>query len=188
MTEVTVRDATMDDLASLARFNIDLALESENIHLDPETVSSGVRTLLEDPSKGRYFVAERDSAGGWIVLSPPGRRAKDWRWNNLLTDIDAVEVDEFVLDWKKGEDEDRSFFGLDQPRVRVLTTGDDGTQMDVRLGNETIGGAYLMLAGVPSVYKVALEVSENLEFELDDLSQPEPAADAATAEGEVEAG
>jgi GNAT superfamily N-acetyltransferase len=75
MTEVTVRDATMDDLASLVRFNIDLALESENIHLDPETVSSGVRALLEDPSKGRYFVAERDG----VIL---GQLATTFEWSD----------------------------------------------------------------------------------------------------------
>ncbi len=90
MTEFTVRDATMDDLASLARFNIDLALESENIHLDPETVSSGVRTLLEDPSKGRYFVAERDG----IVIGQLATTFEwsDWR-NGMFLWIQSVFVE-----------------------------------------------------------------------------------------------
>ena len=90
MTEVTVRDATMDDLASLARFNIDLALESENIHLDPETVSSGVRALLEDPSKGRYFVAER--AGIVIGQLATTFEWSDWR-NGMFLWIQSVFVE-----------------------------------------------------------------------------------------------
>ena len=90
MTEVTVRDATMDDLASLARFNIDLALESENIHLDPETISSGVRALLEDPSKGRYFVAERD--GVIIGQLATTFEWSDWR-NGMFLWIQSVFVE-----------------------------------------------------------------------------------------------
>ena len=75
MTDITVRDTTIDDLATLAQFNIDLALESENLHLDSSTVSSGVRALLEDPSKGRYFVAERDGA---VV----GQLATTFEWSD----------------------------------------------------------------------------------------------------------
>jgi GNAT superfamily N-acetyltransferase len=75
MTDITVRDTNIDDLATLAQFNIDLALESENLHLDSSTVSSGVRALLEDPSKGRYFVAERDGA---VV----GQLATTFEWSD----------------------------------------------------------------------------------------------------------
>lgn len=75
MTEISVRDASMGDLATLARFNIALALESENIHLDPDTASNGVRALLEDPSKGRYFVAERDG----VVI---GQLATTFEWSD----------------------------------------------------------------------------------------------------------
>ncbi len=90
MTEVTVRDATIDDLASLARFNIDLALESEDIYLDLDTVSSGVRALLEDPSKGRYFVAERD--GVIIGQLATTFEWSDWR-NGMFLWIQSVFVE-----------------------------------------------------------------------------------------------
>ena len=131
--------------------------------------------------------AERDSAGGWVLESPPGRRARAWRWNSLLTDIDAVEVSEFVLDWKAGEGGELSFFGLVSPKMRVLISSEDGSQIDVLLGDETAGGAYLTRAGVPSVYRVELEVVENLDLTLDDLTQPEPEA-ASDDVGEADAG
>jgi GNAT superfamily N-acetyltransferase len=48
----------------LARFNIELARESENLILEPATVKAGVDAVLRDPAKGAYFVAE---AGAEIV-------------------------------------------------------------------------------------------------------------------------
>jgi GNAT superfamily N-acetyltransferase len=75
MTRITIRDATIDDLEFITRCNIDLALESENIRLDPDTVSRGVRALLEDPSKGRYFMAER---GGVVI----GQLATTFEWSD----------------------------------------------------------------------------------------------------------
>ncbi len=89
MTDITVRDTTIDDLATLAQFNIDLALESENLHLDPSTVSSGVRALLEDPSKGRYFVAERD--GAVIGQLATTFEWSDWR-NGMFLWIQSVFI------------------------------------------------------------------------------------------------
>jgi GNAT superfamily N-acetyltransferase len=90
MTDVTLRDATIDDLATLARFNTDLAFESENIHLDPETVATGVRALLEDASKGRYFVAEREG----VVIGQLATTFEwsDWR-NGMFLWIQSVFVE-----------------------------------------------------------------------------------------------
>ena len=48
----------------LARFNIELARESENLILEPATVKAGVDAVLRDPAKGASFVAE---AGAEIV-------------------------------------------------------------------------------------------------------------------------
>jgi len=75
MTEITIRDATIDDLEFVARYNIDLASETEDIHLDPAIVSKGVRALLEDPSKGRYFMA----LGDGVVI---GQLATTYEWSD----------------------------------------------------------------------------------------------------------
>jgi ribosomal protein S18 acetylase RimI-like enzyme len=52
------------DADVLAQFNVALAKESENLVLDPARVKAGVATLLDDPAKGTYFVAE---AGGAVI-------------------------------------------------------------------------------------------------------------------------
>jgi GNAT superfamily N-acetyltransferase len=75
MTEITIRDATIDDLEIVARYNIALASETEDILLDPDTVSKGVRALLEDPGKGRYFMAKRDG----VVI---GQLATTFEWSD----------------------------------------------------------------------------------------------------------
>ncbi len=54
----------MEDADILARFNIELARESENLILHPATVKAGVEALLRDPGKGTYFVAE---SGGEVI-------------------------------------------------------------------------------------------------------------------------
>jgi ribosomal protein S18 acetylase RimI-like enzyme len=54
----------LEDADILARFNIELARESENLILHPATVKAGVEALLRDPGKGTYFVAE---SGGEVI-------------------------------------------------------------------------------------------------------------------------
>ena len=49
--------ATMDDAESIARFQVDMARESEGMTLDMETVLNGVTEGLKDPNKGLYLVA-----------------------------------------------------------------------------------------------------------------------------------
>jgi GNAT superfamily N-acetyltransferase len=53
-----VRPAIATDVATIVRFNVALALETENRTLDPERLRKGVQAVLDDPEKGRYFIAE----------------------------------------------------------------------------------------------------------------------------------
>ncbi|MFK7888839.1 MAG: GNAT family N-acetyltransferase [Gammaproteobacteria bacterium] len=74
---VIVRDASLSDATFIADGNIAMALETENKVLDPNLTRPGVRALLEDPLKGRYFIA--DSAGeaaGQLMLTTEW---SDWR-------------------------------------------------------------------------------------------------------------
>ena len=57
MPDILIRDAAPADDHVLADFNLQLAFESESITLEPTVVLSGVRNVLADPAKGRYFVA-----------------------------------------------------------------------------------------------------------------------------------
>ena len=61
---VEVRPARPEDAATIADFNVRLALESEGLALDPPTARAGVEALLGDPSKGVYLVVE---IGGRLV-------------------------------------------------------------------------------------------------------------------------
>jgi GNAT superfamily N-acetyltransferase len=72
---VIVRPARMEDAAVIAEFNGKLASESEGKALDPKTVLAGVKALLGDSAKGRYFVATRD---GQVV----GQAAVSFEWSD----------------------------------------------------------------------------------------------------------
>ena len=75
-TEITIRDATIDDADTIAEFNCRLALESEDKSLDPETVRAGVKALLSAARRGRYFVACRSD--GMIV----GQLMHTFEWSD----------------------------------------------------------------------------------------------------------
>jgi GNAT superfamily N-acetyltransferase len=66
-----------------------MALEAEHKRLDPTTVAGGVRAVLEDPAKGRYFVAER--AGRPVGQLMITCEWSDWR-NGCFWWIQSVYV------------------------------------------------------------------------------------------------
>lgn len=77
MQTLQVRPAVLDDWPTIVEFNCRLAEESEGKTLQRETLEPGVRALLADPSKGRYFVA---CDGGAIVGQLMHTREwSDWR-------------------------------------------------------------------------------------------------------------
>ena len=73
-----IRPATAEDLETIVRFNIEMALESENLRLEPEKVRQGVRKSISEPSVGRYYLAHLgDDVLGQI------RVTLEWSdWNN----------------------------------------------------------------------------------------------------------
>lgn len=77
MAEIHIRAARWDDWPTIADFNCRLALESEHKTLDPNKIQPGVQALLQDASKGRYFVAE-DGAGGPVV----GQIMHTYEWSD----------------------------------------------------------------------------------------------------------
>lgn len=76
MSDVTIRDASVDDAAVIAGFNAAMALETEGRALDEATVRRGVRRAFDRPGV-RYFVAEVDGgvAGQMMVTY----EWTDWR-------------------------------------------------------------------------------------------------------------
>lgn len=55
-----VREATIDDAPTITQFVVAMAADSEGIELDLNTVEAAVRAVLQDRSKGVYYVAETE--------------------------------------------------------------------------------------------------------------------------------
>lgn len=59
---IRIRDAQPADRDWLADCNIAMALETEHLQLEADTVRTGVAAGIANPAKARYFVAMRDTA------------------------------------------------------------------------------------------------------------------------------
>ena len=57
-SDIVIRRGQLEDVPILAKFNIDMARETENRTLDAPTIAAGVRAVFADPGKGFYLVAE----------------------------------------------------------------------------------------------------------------------------------
>jgi ribosomal protein S18 acetylase RimI-like enzyme len=75
--DIVIRNAEPSDWATIAEFNRSLAVESEDKPLDWDTVCAGVRQVLADAHKGRYFVAEMD--GRIVGITMITYEWSDWR-------------------------------------------------------------------------------------------------------------
>ncbi|MGZ9897276.1 N-acetyltransferase family protein [Shewanella gaetbuli] len=53
-----IRKGQIEDLAALVNFNQAMAMETENLTLDQQTLTRGVNGLLAHPERGFYLVAE----------------------------------------------------------------------------------------------------------------------------------
>ena len=88
MSGHAIRKATLDDLETIVDFNIRLAAESEDTHLDRETVRGGVRGLLADAARGAYYVACGPGIVGQMMHT---HEWSDWR-NGDIWWIQSVYV------------------------------------------------------------------------------------------------
>ena len=75
--DILIRNAETTDWATIAEFNRALAVETEDKTLDWDVLSRGVRRVLADVSKGRYFVAE--TAGRIVGTTMITYEWSDWR-------------------------------------------------------------------------------------------------------------
>lgn len=63
---ISIRKAKINDAEAIISFQLAMAMETEDLALNKEVLSAGVKTVFEKPLKGLYFVAE---AGGSVVAS-----------------------------------------------------------------------------------------------------------------------
>lgn len=84
-----IREAFSDDAQQIVRFQLAMALETEDVILNPETVTSGVNAVFADPGKGRYYVADDDGLVIGSLLTT--FEWSDWR-NGTVLWIQSVYV------------------------------------------------------------------------------------------------
>ena len=87
--QIQIRQATVDDLDSIAKFNSAMALETEGKILDFNVLHSGVSAVLASRTLGFYLVAQRDDqAVGQLMITTEW---SDWR-NGYFWWIQSVYV------------------------------------------------------------------------------------------------
>lgn len=90
-----IREAKKEDASQIASFQRQMALETESLELDKQTVDSGVAHVFQDRSKGTYYVAEKEGAVIASLLTT--YEWSDWR-NGTVLWIQSV----FVLPEHRG--------------------------------------------------------------------------------------
>ena len=112
---VVVRPARPDEADTLVAFQLDMARETEDLALEPDTVRAGVAAVFAQPRRGGYLVAEApDAAGGRLVgclLTVP--EWSDWRNGEVLW-IHSV----YVVPEARGRGIYRQLYRHLQERVR----------------------------------------------------------------------
>ena len=87
--DLKVRPACIEDLDALVQGNLNLAEETERLHLEADTLRRGIRALLELQAPGRYLVAEFEGrVVGQVLIT---FEWSDWR-NRTVWWIQSVYV------------------------------------------------------------------------------------------------
>ena len=90
-SNVTIRQATPEDVDALVTFQLAMAQETEGKGLDPDLLRAGVAAVFQSTDKGFYIVAEMEgrSVAGLLVTY----EWSDWR-NATFWWIQSVYVDQ----------------------------------------------------------------------------------------------
>jgi GNAT superfamily N-acetyltransferase len=79
MDIIKVRVAKPSDKSAIVDFQLKMAQETEEQVLDKDTISKGVKAVIDDPSKATYFVAEVDGNKGIVGSLMITDEWSDWR-------------------------------------------------------------------------------------------------------------
>ena len=89
LNEISVRQATRNDIDIIVHFNSEMAYETENIILSQQKLTNGVTAVFEDSTKGFYIVAECD--GTVVGQAMITYEWSDWR-NAVVWWIQSVYI------------------------------------------------------------------------------------------------
>ena len=126
---ITVRAAQAGDAGFLVEGNAAMARETEGLELDLKVLGAGVRAVLEDAGKGRYFVAE--SAGLVVGMVMVTWEWSDWR-NGMLWWLQSVYV---RPEWRR-----RGVFRGMYGHVREMCRGPGGVGLRLYVEKENDAG------------------------------------------------
>ncbi len=112
---IDYRQGTPADVSVIVDFQVAMALETEELDLDRSILTDGVQGVFDDPSRGRYFLAESD--GTVIASLMITYEWSDWRNGNVWW-IQSV----YVRPSFRGQ---RVYAGLYE-HVQRLVQADDG--------------------------------------------------------------
>lgn len=79
---IKIRPGLLFDIDTIAEYQVKMALETENMKLDAATVNLGVTAVMDDPGKGKYWLAEIDGKVAGCLLTVP--EWSDWRNGTVL--------------------------------------------------------------------------------------------------------
>lgn len=77
-TPYIIEQANTNDIETIARFQVAMAFETEQLNLDTETVRQGVSRIFDEPSLGFYIVA-RDPTVTTVANLLILKEWSDWR-------------------------------------------------------------------------------------------------------------
>ena len=84
-----IREAILEDVPTIAGFQINMALETESMILPPDRINAGVKAVFDDAAKGTYYVCEIDKMIiGSLLITPEW---SDWR-NNYIWWFQSVYI------------------------------------------------------------------------------------------------
>src|SRR3954463_4560333 len=112
--EIRTRAAAVTDADDIVDFQLAMARETEDLELDAGVVARGVRAVFDDPSRGRYFLAESD--GAVVASLMITYEWSDWRNGNVWWIQSVYVVPEFR--------QQRVYAGLYE-HVKTLVNADD---------------------------------------------------------------
>lgn len=143
---IRIRDAVPGDAKTIAAFNAAMAMETEGKTLDDDLIQPGVSALLNDPAKGRYWIAEVDGEiAGQLMIT---YEWSDWR-NGTMWWIQSVFVPE--------KHRRTGVFSALYRHVEQLATATDdccGIRLYVEESNERAQSTYRTLGMVKPGYSV----------------------------------
>lgn len=152
-----IRQASHDDIDTLAQFNMKMAFETEGVQLKPEVITAGVSGMIDNPQRGFYLVAEQD---GLITASLMiTTEWSDWRNGNFWW-VQSV----YVLPEFRRQGLYRNLY----QQVRTMAEQDShvcGFRLYVERNNQIAQQTYQALGMSETEYLLMEELVPGLEYQ-----------------------